>query len=473
MTGLRSARVLGTLLLSCAAAIGLLAGSSLVSRATAADPHTISASAGVGGSISPSGAVSVGDGADQDFTVTPDTGYHVLDVIVDGGSVGAVSGYTFTSVTGDHTISASFAINQYTITASAGAGGSISPLGAQSVSYGATPAFAITPSTGYHVADVLVDGSSVGAVSNYTFAAVSAGHTISASFAINTFTLTPSAGPNGAISPPSAQVVPYGTDQTFTIKAATGYYIADVLIDGVSVGPVPRYTFAAVAADHSISATFAVGVQTRIAIGLARTVVTYGSPAVLTGVLYDSRDPSHEVGMGDRLVTVQVAPSATGPWLDLKTLTTSSAAGSVGACTLTVTPTGPTYYRLHFVAGPDSGYGDCLSVVVRAAVRPALGTPKAPSSVRARRSFSVNGTLAPRLPTGQKTVQIKIYRLVKRHWVATSQVWAVNADSANATRYRAKVKLTARGKYRFQAYTAASTTWAAGSSSRSAVLAVR
>lgn len=69
----------------------------------------ITASAGPGGIISPAGAVSVGYGRDQAFTITPDAGYRVADVIVDGTSVGAVASYTFTAVAADHTIHASFA----------------------------------------------------------------------------------------------------------------------------------------------------------------------------------------------------------------------------------------------------------------------------------------------------------------------------------------------------------------------------
>jgi len=72
-----------------------------------------------------------------------------------------------------------------TITASAGSHGSIAPSGSVSVAYGGSQTFAINANTGYHVADVLVDGSSVGAVTTYTFNNVTADHTISASFAAN------------------------------------------------------------------------------------------------------------------------------------------------------------------------------------------------------------------------------------------------------------------------------------------------
>ena len=69
-------------------------------------------------------------GSDRTITVTPATGYHVADVVVDGVSVGAVNGYTFTNVTADHTIAATFAIDTFTLTATAGAHGAIDPAGA-------------------------------------------------------------------------------------------------------------------------------------------------------------------------------------------------------------------------------------------------------------------------------------------------------------------------------------------------------
>ena len=74
------------------------------------------------------------------------------------------------------------AAQKYTITATAGEGGSITPNGDVSVKEGASQTFAITANNGYEIADVLVDGSSVGAVESYTFSDVKANHTISASF---------------------------------------------------------------------------------------------------------------------------------------------------------------------------------------------------------------------------------------------------------------------------------------------------
>ena len=70
--------------------------------------YTIKATAGAGGSISPSGNVSVREGRDQTFTITPDKGYAVANVKIDGKSIGAVKSYTFENVRRTHTIEVIF-----------------------------------------------------------------------------------------------------------------------------------------------------------------------------------------------------------------------------------------------------------------------------------------------------------------------------------------------------------------------------
>ncbi|MDM8551193.1 PKD domain-containing protein [Desulfobacterales bacterium HSG2] len=70
--------------------------------------HTITATSGDNGSINPSGEVTVDEGSYQTFVMTPDSGYELEDVEIDGMSLGALDGYTFTDVTNDHTIRATF-----------------------------------------------------------------------------------------------------------------------------------------------------------------------------------------------------------------------------------------------------------------------------------------------------------------------------------------------------------------------------
>ncbi len=233
-----------------------------ISATFAVTTYTITATAGSGGSISPSGTTKVNSGGSQTYTITPSSGYSISGVQVDGTPVGAVSSYTFSNVTATHTISATFATTTYTITATAGSGGSISPSGTTKVNSGGSQTYTITPSSGYSISGVQVDGTPVGAVSSYTFSNVTATHTISATFATTTYTITATAGSGGSISPSGTTKVNSGGSQTYTITPSSGYSISGVQVDGTPVGAVSSYTFSNVTANHTIAATFATGTQT-------------------------------------------------------------------------------------------------------------------------------------------------------------------------------------------------------------------
>ena len=70
--------------------------------------HTITATAGANGSISPSGNVEVVEGADQTFTITANDGYEIESLKVDGAAVSTATSYTFRNVRAAHTIEATF-----------------------------------------------------------------------------------------------------------------------------------------------------------------------------------------------------------------------------------------------------------------------------------------------------------------------------------------------------------------------------
>lgn len=179
-----------------------------------------------------------------------------------GGTYTLFDIFAYPGPLGQTTVSPTSPTAQFTIMASAGPNGSISP-GSITVDSGANATFTITANPGFHVSDVLVDGVSVGALTSFTFTNVTSSRTISASFAMNvvvTHTITPSSGPNGSVTPNSPQVVAQGSDAPFMIHADPGFHIADVLVDGVSVGPVGSFTFTNVQADHTISASFAADV---------------------------------------------------------------------------------------------------------------------------------------------------------------------------------------------------------------------
>ena len=161
-----------------------------------------------------------------------------------GWSPSALHAETYTIVPGPFQIAVSASTN-----------GTITPPGVQTVSYGSSKTFAITPVSGYHIVRVLVDGTSIGASSSVTFSNVAANHTLSASFA-SAYSVVPSAAAHGAISPNTAQTIAAGGDVTFAVTPDSAYRIADVLVDGASVGASASVTLHHVAADHTVSATF-------------------------------------------------------------------------------------------------------------------------------------------------------------------------------------------------------------------------
>lgn len=76
---------------------------------------TITATAGNGGKIAPTGATNVYKGTSKAFTITPNDGYHVDSLTVDGTAVDVVTEYTFSDVTANHTIAVTFAKDAMTV----------------------------------------------------------------------------------------------------------------------------------------------------------------------------------------------------------------------------------------------------------------------------------------------------------------------------------------------------------------------
>ena len=225
--------------------------------------YTITASAGNGGTITPSGDVNVDCGESKVFAIAANEGYMISDVLVDGQSVGTQSSYTLTNVDADHTISATFAEipdNHIVITVNADAeGGSVSPSGTQSIEQGEDFTFNVTPNACYVIGSVTVNGTAVTLDDNnsYTINNVTTEQTINVTFNLITYTITASAENGGTITPSGNVDVNCGESKTFTITANEGYEIADVVVDGLSIGAVASYTFTSVSENgHSIVATF-------------------------------------------------------------------------------------------------------------------------------------------------------------------------------------------------------------------------
>ncbi len=176
---------------------------------------------GSGGTISPLGDVTVSPNTDQTFTITPDLGYHVNDVLVDGSSVGAVTSYTFLNVTANHTISASFAINTYTLTITSVNGTVTKNPDQANYSYGTTVELTATPSGGYTFTGW--SGDATGSTNPLTIT-MDGNKNITANFSINTYTLTVTSTNGTVTKNPDQATYNNGTVVTLTPVADVGYH---------------------------------------------------------------------------------------------------------------------------------------------------------------------------------------------------------------------------------------------------------
>lgn len=153
------------------------------------------------------------------------------------------------------TLYAQWEATTYTVTASAGTGGTISPNGSISVASGSDLIFSIQPNPGFMINYIKIDGVAQEASSTYTFSNITENHTIEAYF-IAIYQITSSAGEGGSIEPNGVTTVQAGNSQSYKIKANEGYEILKLVIDGIDQGPHTDYTFSSITGDHTIQAYF-------------------------------------------------------------------------------------------------------------------------------------------------------------------------------------------------------------------------
>lgn len=260
---------------------------------------TITATLHGNGTINQDNDVEIEYGEQITYIFTPEVGYQVSRIIVDGNELDANdlasaigNGYTFTGDENDHTVEVYFVLMQYCIFATSGANGSMSPRGTVVANYGLSLRFTFTPNAGYNVGSIIVDGVALtgsvltNAIGNgYTFNNITSNHTIEVTFAIQTFTITVTQSSNGTISPETT-TVNYGDSQRFIFTPDTNYFVSGIMVDGVALtGSVLTnainngYTFSNVQGNHFITATYLRSIYT-----ITITIIGNGSVAPGTNI---------------------------------------------------------------------------------------------------------------------------------------------------------------------------------------------
>lgn len=187
------------------------------------------------------------------YLITPEEGYKIKDVLVNGESLGAVLSYTFKDVEEDQVLRVEFEKIKHSVNVIVGENGSADFVGSKEVDYGSDLTLNITPSELFQIDFIKVNGKSESVSSALTIT-IKADTIIEIAFKQTVFEISTSSSENGTVTP-SARVEKGGS-QTVEFSPSLGYKIKDVKIDGVSIGIVSSYTFENVDKNHTVSVEY-------------------------------------------------------------------------------------------------------------------------------------------------------------------------------------------------------------------------
>ena len=202
--------------------------------------RTINATVEGNGTITPSGDVQVANSTDQRFTFTPNTGYKVDSVLVDGNKVDSTVGYTFVNVVANHTIKAFFSIGSFPVNVSVVGNGSVTKEpNLTDFVYNTDVNLTATASTGWSFANW--SGSATGSTNPLIYT-VGISNELTATFTINYYQLTINALHGTVNRSPDSTWYAYGTQVTLTPTPDAGYVFSgwsgDVLVGNENDNPL-------------------------------------------------------------------------------------------------------------------------------------------------------------------------------------------------------------------------------------------
>ncbi len=220
----------------------------------------VSISATTNGSISPATTQTVSYGDDLLLTVEADYGYELKELLVNGVDVSNLvedGKYTIENIKQTYIVVANFGLVKHTITATSNFGGEVGPEGTIFVIHGEMQNYTFSPSEGYRVKDVKVNGVSVGSVENYLFERVLTDQTVEVEFEKLVFTIEVVCGDNGSVGPNGLVSVEYGNSKTFAITPDEGYGILTVELNGESLAITTQIIVENVTENKTLRVVFA------------------------------------------------------------------------------------------------------------------------------------------------------------------------------------------------------------------------
>lgn len=198
------------------------------------------------GNITPSGENVVEYGSDLNFNFTPDEGYQISKIMLDGNELtgtnfedAIISGYKISDIKRNYRIEVSFEIKKLVIEAKVVGNGSISPSGNVIVEYGQSQKFIITTEVHYHVENIFIGRVSLtnyqieeALEEGYVFGNVTDNNSITIEIKIDTYIINAESDENGKIIPSGQIIKDYGSSQSLSFVPNEGYEVEKILVDG-------------------------------------------------------------------------------------------------------------------------------------------------------------------------------------------------------------------------------------------------
>ena len=202
--------------------------------------------------------------------------------------------------------------------------------------------------------------------------------------------------------------------------------------------------------------------ETEWTVSPASKIITYGNGVTLNGTLM-----SDSVAVGGLWVDFAQATTQSGSYEVLYKVTTSESAYYTGTYSVAVMPLQTTYYRFQWTG--DAQYLASISDAIPVQVKPSLGKPTVPSSIKSGKKFTAEGTVKPGEGVSP-TVKIKAYRKNSSGTYSSYKTYTATMDG---TEYMASIKISKTGKYKFKATTGANAQFAANETGFSSVMTVK
>ncbi len=199
--------------------------------------------------------------------------------------------------------------------------------------------------------------------------------------------------------------------------------------------------------------------------------IKWGAQGILNGILQTSTVPPQPVDQ--QQVLVLYSTSSSGPWSTTpdSPITNTAAPYSSGEYTYSWTASRNYYWQMVFEGAGE--WGPRTSNVVHVKVVPVIGKPRCPSSVKHRKKFTVYGAVKPHYRSGSKNVKVRAQRYSSGKWKRYRTYTATTRNSGSYSKYSVRLSISKKGKYRFYATIAGTSTLAAGKSAFSRRLRVK